>query len=124
MKTYTKPAITNSAWISAGLGEVLDINSEITIEVNQSTDDGVFEDQDAWDQYEDSIIENGIPESVIQWWEIELRTSPYTWVTQIGLDRYIGINADALEFEFSHELFVLKDSIAIEYYVKASFKES
>mgnify|MGYP003659777676 CR=1 FL=1 len=124
MKTYTKPTITNSAHMAENTNELLAINDKILVEINQSTDDGVFEDQDEWDQYEDSIIENGIPESVIQYWELELRKPLFKWVTRIGLDRYIGVSADALEFEFSHELFVYSDSVCIEYYVKASFKES
>ena len=128
MKTHINPIITTSAWIAADCGEVLDIHEVNAIEINQSTDDGVFEDQDAWDAYEDSIIDNGIPESVIQFWDLELRKPEYTWVTRVGLDRYVGVNSDALEFEFSYELFVSRGgdklTVTIEYYVKTTFKDS
>ena len=128
MKLFNECDVVLAVWAAESDEGVLDKDNVNIVEVNSSSDDGVFETREAWDEYLSSLASNGIPASVIEYWDKELRKREYVWVVQTGVDHYIEINSDDLEFSFDWEPMTrgqrggVHTVEVIEYTVKAKFK--
>lgn len=97
---YTEDQISLTAWEVEEGDHVFDIDNTNIVQIDSSDDDGTFETPEAWDEYAKTIEENGLPSGVIAYWEKELRNTKYVFARQVGIDAYIELDADDLEFDF------------------------
>ena len=109
---YTEDQISLTAWEVAEGDHVFDIDNKNIVQLDSSDDDGTFETPEAWNEYVKTVEENGLPSGVIAYWEKELRNTIYVFARQVGVDAYIELDADDLEFEFDAEFFQTPNGIS------------
>lgn len=121
---YTEEQISLTAWEVEEGDHVFDMDNTNIVQIDSSDDDGTFPTRADWNEYAKTLEENGLPSGVIAYWDKELRNTKYVFARQVGVDAYMEIDFDELEFEFDVDFIHYRNSdrISAEITFKTKFK--
>lgn len=134
MKVINSEQVENYVFAAIENGSYLEVGKPILLEILCEDYDGIFENKKSWQSFINGnfrfygeIYLSGEPkDSTIKKWCLDLNEYKDLFVVKVGVDKYIKVDSEDLDFEFHYDCnFFTRDSnfpCQVEIYATANFK--